>query len=89
MTQAARSIGIAALPVQTKDCAARAFYLAQAELLEFPAGSGALWLMVHEITHHTARYACASTSSTILVGRTRIAWRLISAKEMGELEVRG
>ena len=43
---AARSIGIAAVLVQAKDEAARAFYLAQAEWLEFPAGSRTLWLPV-------------------------------------------
>ncbi len=43
---AAKSIGIAAVLVQAKDEAARAFYLAQAEWLEFPAGSRTLWLPV-------------------------------------------
>jgi GNAT superfamily N-acetyltransferase len=43
---AAQSIGIAAVLVQAKDEAARAFYLAQAEWLEFPAGSRTLWLPV-------------------------------------------
>lgn len=43
---AAQSIGIAAVLVQAKDEAARAFYLAQAEWLEFPVGSRMLWLPV-------------------------------------------
>jgi GNAT superfamily N-acetyltransferase len=43
---AAQSIGIAAVLVQAKDEAARAWYLAQAEWLEFPAGSRTLWLPV-------------------------------------------
>jgi GNAT superfamily N-acetyltransferase len=43
---AAESIGIAAVMVQAKDEAARAFYLAQAEWLEFPAGGRTLWLPV-------------------------------------------
>ena len=42
MTRAAQSIGIAA--VQAKDEGARAWYLGQAEWLEFPAGSRTLWL---------------------------------------------
>ena len=42
----ADSIGIAAVMVQAEDEAARAFYLAQAEWLEFPAGSRTLWLPV-------------------------------------------
>lgn len=46
MTWAEESIGIAAVLVQAKDEAARAFYLRQAEWLEFPAGSGTLWLPV-------------------------------------------
>jgi hypothetical protein len=46
MTRAAESIGIAAVMVQAKDEAARAFYLAQAEWLEFPAGGRTLWLPV-------------------------------------------
>jgi GNAT superfamily N-acetyltransferase len=43
---AAQSIGIAAALVQAKDEAARAWYLEQAEWLEFPAGSRTLWLPV-------------------------------------------
>ena len=43
---AAQSIGIAAVLVQAKDEAARAFYLAQAEWLEFPTGTRTLWLSV-------------------------------------------
>ena len=43
---AAEAIGIAAVLVQAKDEDARAFYLAQAEWLEFPAGSRTLWLPV-------------------------------------------
>ncbi|WP_137112398.1 GNAT family N-acetyltransferase [Rhodobacter sp. SY28-1] len=43
---AAQSIGIAAVLVQAKDETARAWYLAQAEWLEFPAGSRTLWLPV-------------------------------------------
>lgn len=43
---AAESIGIAAVMVQAKDEAARAFYMAQAEWLEFPAGGRTLWLPV-------------------------------------------
>lgn len=43
---AARSIGIAAVLVKAKDEAARAWYLAQAEWLEFPAGTRTLWLPV-------------------------------------------
>jgi len=46
---AAESIGIAAVLVQAKDEAARAFYLAQAEWLEFPAGSRTLWLPAGEV----------------------------------------
>ncbi|MBA4326394.1 MAG: hypothetical protein C0426_15565 [Rhodobacter sp.] len=40
MTRAAQSIGIAAVLVQAKDEGARAWYLGQAEWLEFPAGRG-------------------------------------------------
>lgn len=43
---AAQSIGIAAVLVQAKDEAARAWYLRQAEWLEFPAGTRTLWLPV-------------------------------------------
>jgi GNAT superfamily N-acetyltransferase len=43
---AALSIGIAAVLVQAKDEAARAWYLGQAEWLEFPAGTRTLWLPV-------------------------------------------
>ncbi len=43
---AAQSIGIAAVLVQAKDEAARAWYLGQAEWLEFPAGTRTLWLPV-------------------------------------------
>ena len=46
---AAQSIGIAAVLVQAKDEAARAWCLAQAEWLDFPAGSRTLWLPV--VTH--------------------------------------
>ena len=42
----AESIGIAAVLVQAKDAAAKAWYLGQAELLEVPAGGRALWLPV-------------------------------------------
>ena len=44
IARAAQSIGIAAVLVQAKDEAARAWYLGQAEWLEFPAGSRTLWL---------------------------------------------
>jgi hypothetical protein len=44
MTRAAQSIGIAAVLVQAKDEAARAWHLAQADWLEFPAWSRTLWL---------------------------------------------
>jgi GNAT superfamily N-acetyltransferase len=47
---AAQSIGIAAVLVQAKDEVARAWYLAQAEWLEFPAGSRTLWLPVWVVT---------------------------------------
>jgi GNAT superfamily N-acetyltransferase len=43
---AAESIGIAAVRVQAKDEAARVWYLAQAEWLEFPVGGRTLWLPV-------------------------------------------
>jgi hypothetical protein len=43
---AAQSIGIAAVLVQAKDEVARAWYLGQAEWLEFPAGTRTLWLPV-------------------------------------------
>lgn len=43
---AAQSIGIAAVLVKAKDEAVRAWYLAQAEWLEFPAGTRTLWLPV-------------------------------------------
>jgi GNAT superfamily N-acetyltransferase len=43
---AAESIGIAAVMVQAKDEAAKAFYLAQAEWLEFPAGGRTLWMPI-------------------------------------------
>jgi hypothetical protein len=43
---AAESIGIAAVLVQAKDEAAKAFYLAQAEWLEFLEGGRVLWLPV-------------------------------------------
>jgi GNAT superfamily N-acetyltransferase len=43
---AAESIGIAAVLVQAKDEAARAWYLRRAEWLEFPVGSMTLWLPV-------------------------------------------
>lgn len=47
MTRAAESIGIAAVLVQAKDeKGRRAWYLRQAEWLEFPAGSRTLWLPV-------------------------------------------
>ena len=47
MTRATASIGIAAVMVQAKDeWGRRAFYLAQAEWLEFPAGGRTLWLPV-------------------------------------------
>jgi hypothetical protein len=42
----AESIGIAAVLVQAKDDAERAFYLAHAEWLEVPAGGWTLWLPV-------------------------------------------
>ena len=35
--------------VQAKDAAARAFYLAQAEWLEFPEGGRTLWLPVETV----------------------------------------
>jgi hypothetical protein len=54
----AKSIGIAAVLVQAKDEAARAWYLGQAEWLEVPAGGRALWLpvgvVVGGIMHPTA-----------------------------------
>jgi hypothetical protein len=43
---AAESIGIAAVMVQAKDEAARAWYLGQAEWLEFPVGGRTLWMPV-------------------------------------------
>ena len=46
IARAAQSIGIAAVLVQAKDEASRAWYLAQAEWLEFPVGSRTLWLPV-------------------------------------------
>ena len=42
----AESIGIAAVLVQAKDAAAKAFYLRQAEWREVPAGGRTLWLLV-------------------------------------------
>lgn len=39
-------MGIAAVLVQAKDEAVKAFYLAQAEWLEFPEGERTLWLPV-------------------------------------------
>jgi hypothetical protein len=42
----AESIGIAAVLVQAKDAAAKAWYLGQAEWLEVPAGVRTLWLPV-------------------------------------------
>jgi hypothetical protein len=54
----AESIGIAAVLVQAKDAAARAWYLGQAEWLEVTAGGRTLWFPVGvvggEITHPTA-----------------------------------
>ena len=41
-----RDPGIAAVLVQAKDAAAKAFYLAHAEWLEVPAGGRTLWLPV-------------------------------------------
>lgn len=52
---AAQSIGIAAVLVQAKDEAARAWYLAQAEWLEFPAGSRTLWLPVGAVVPKQSR----------------------------------
>jgi hypothetical protein len=50
MTRAAKSIGIAAVLVQAKDeKGRRAWYLAQAEWLEFPAGSRTLWFPVRVV----------------------------------------
>ena len=53
---AAQSIGIAAVLVQAKDeKERRAWYLGQAEWLEFPAGSRTLWLPVGVVgatNHH-------------------------------------
>ncbi len=49
IARAAQSIGIAAVLVQAKDEAARAWYLAQAEWLEFPAGSRMLWMPVRVV----------------------------------------
>jgi GNAT superfamily N-acetyltransferase len=46
---ASRSIGIAALLVQAKDEAAKAFYLACAEFEEFPQDSRTLWLPVETV----------------------------------------
>ncbi|NJS38747.1 MAG: hypothetical protein HC783_06725 [Rhodobacteraceae bacterium] len=43
---AAQSIGIAVVLVLAKDDTARSWYLAQAEWLEFPAGTRTLWLPV-------------------------------------------
>ena len=42
-------MGIAAVLVQAKDEAAKAFYLAQADWLEFPAGTRTLWLPVEVV----------------------------------------
>jgi hypothetical protein len=42
----AESIGIAAVLVQAKDEAAKAWYLGQAEWREVPAGGWTLWLPV-------------------------------------------
>jgi hypothetical protein len=42
----AENIGIAAVLVQAKDAAAKAFYLGQAEWPEVPAGGWTLWLPV-------------------------------------------
>jgi hypothetical protein len=42
----AESFGIAAVLVQAKDEAAKAFYLRQAEWREVPAGGRTLWLLV-------------------------------------------
>lgn len=50
MTRAAQRIGIAVVLVQAKDEAARAWYLAQAEWLEFPAGSRTSWLPAAVVT---------------------------------------
>lgn len=47
MTRTAKSIGTTAVLVQAKDeWGRRAFYLPEAEWLEFPAGSRTLWLPV-------------------------------------------
>lgn len=43
---ASQSIGIGAVPVQAKDANARAFYLACAEFLEYPAESRTLFLPI-------------------------------------------
>lgn len=46
MTRAAQSIGIAAVLVQAKDEGAKAWYLRQVEVLDFPEGRRVLWLPV-------------------------------------------
>jgi hypothetical protein len=65
-----RAPGIAAVLVQAKDEAAKAWYLGQAEWLEVPAGvRRALWLLVGGggITHPTVRYCkCWSASTPFL-----------------------
>ena len=57
----AQSIGIAAVLVQAKDEAARAWDLGQAEWLEVPAGGWTLWLPVGVVCLGN-RKACLSLS---------------------------
>jgi hypothetical protein len=46
----AENIGIAAVLVQAKDAAAKAWYVGQAEWLEVTAGGRTLWLPVGVVT---------------------------------------
>jgi hypothetical protein len=46
MTRTAARIGIAAVLVQAKDEAAKAWYLRQAEFMAFPEDGRAMWLPV-------------------------------------------
>jgi len=58
-----RDTGIAAVLVQAKDAAAKAFYLAHAEWLEVPAGGWTMWLPVGLVggTRDHAPYGLLST----------------------------
>jgi len=46
---ASQTMGVAAVLVRAKDEAAKAFYLAQAEFIEFPAGSRTLYLAIETL----------------------------------------